>query len=208
MRFGITKKGGVVVTLAAAVLVVGGAWLAFGRDNNNKPATTIAPVTGQTTPSPLATKGPDPAKLVPIEAADFKYDKPIGWAQMAQKVLDSSGASSGIARPSAPVATFTVKVNSAIPKDANDLKSSTLTELKKFSHFSLISSANTKVDGKSGQKFIYSFSDINDENKVTQNMSVVVNKQKTFFLLFSSAAADYDKQTGDFDAILSSFKFK
>ncbi|GEM_PF-1298778 len=206
MRFGISRNR-VVAGVATALLVAGGAWLAFGR-GDNKPATTTVPGTSQTTPALLATKGADPAKLVTIEVTEFKYDKPAGWAQMAQKVLDSSGAASGIARPAAPTATFTIKVNSAVPKDNNDLRDSTLTELRKFSHFSLISSADTKVDSKSGQKFVYSFSDINDENKVTQNISVVVNKQKTFFLLFSSAAADYDKQTGDFAAILGSFHFK
>ena len=71
-----------------------------------------------------------------------------------------------------------------------------------------MSTVDTKVDGQAGQKFTYNFSDSSGKNKTTQQMSVIPYKQKTFFLLFSSAAGDYDKQTDDFASILASFKFK
>ncbi len=200
-------KSRVVVGLAIAALVVGGGWLAFKPSHKTSfPAT--GQKTGQVLTAPSSSQTGDASNLPYIETAEFKYVQPANWVQMSQKVLDVSGASSGIARPTAPAATFSIKVSAAIPKDNDDLKNSTLNELKKFSHFALITSADTKVDGKNGQKFIYSFSDTSGQNKVIQYMSVVVNKNKTFFLLFSSAAGDYDKQAGDFASILSSFHFK
>ena len=192
-----------VVTVAVAVLLVAG-WLAF-KPSHKTPTTTSTPGASQTTST---TKGADPAKLVTIETADFKYDKPVGWAEISSKTLDSTGAASGIGRPTEPVATFSIKVSNATPKDNNDLKNSTLNELKKFTNFQLVSAVDTKVNSQAGQKFTYNFSDAGGNNKTTQQMSVVPYKQKTFFLLFTSTAADYDKQAGDFASILSSFKFK
>jgi hypothetical protein len=202
MRFS-KNKPRVVAVVAVAVLLVAG-WLAF-KPSPKTPTTTSTPDTSQNTPG---TKGADPAKLVTIETADFKYAKPVGWAEISQKALDSTGAASGIGRPTEPVATFSIKVSNATPKDNNDLKNSTLNELKKFTNFQLVSNVDTKVDGQAGQKFTYNFSGSSGKNKTTQQMSVVPYKQKTFFLLFSSATADYDKQAGDFSAILSTFKFK
>lgn len=201
MRFW-KNKPRVVAVIAVAFLLTAG-WLAFKP--SAKPTTTSKPVTSQ---AASATKGANPAKLVTIETADFKYAKPVGWAEISPKILDSIGAASGIGRPTAPVATFSVKVSNAVPKDNNDLKNTTLGELKKFTNFQLVSDVDTKVEGQTGQKFTYNFSDLTGNNKTTQQMSVIPYKQKTFFLLFSSAAADYDKQTSDFAGILSSFHFK
>lgn len=202
MRF-YKNKSRLVVAVAVAMLLTAG-WLAF-KPSPKAPATTSAPGTSQTT---TTTKGADPTKTVSIETADFKYSKPPGWAKLSQKTLDSTGAASGIGRPTDPVASFSVKVSGAIPKDNNDLKNSTLNELKKFTNFQLVSDVDTKVDGQAGQKFTYSFSDSSNNSKTTQQMNVVPYKGKTFFLLFSSAATDYDKQASGFAGILSSFHFK
>ncbi len=210
MRFP-KSKSRVVAAAAVAVLLAVGGWQAFKP--SGKPAQNTGEQkpgqSGQVQTSPSSSSQPAVNSSLPyIETAGFKYQEPSGWAQMSQKVLDSSGAASGIARPTAPAATFTLKVSEATPKDDNDLKNSILDELKKFSHFELKSASETKVDGEGGQKFVYNFSDKNGDNKVTQQMSVIVNKNKTYFLLFSSAAADLDKQTGDFAQILASFHFK
>ena len=200
MRF--SKNRARVVAAVAVVMLLTAGWLAV-KPSHKAPAIST-PGASQTT---SATKGADPAKLVTIETADFKYGKPVGWAEISSKTLDSTGAASGIGRPTEPVATFSIKVSNAVPRDNNDLKNSTLNELKKFTNFQLMSTVDTKVDGQAGQKFTYNFSDSSGKNKTTQQMSVVPYKQKTFFLLFSSAAGDYDKQTDDFASILASFKF-
>lgn len=140
-----------------------------------------------------------------IETQDFSYKRPSGWAELSQEVLNSSNASSGIGRTPAPSATFTVRSSAATPSDATDLKNSTINELKNLSNFELINSVDKQVDGKSGQKFTYRYG---NADKLKQELYVVVYKQKTFFLLFTSANADFDKQTGDFDKILADFKFK
>ncbi len=205
MRFSKTKSR-VVVSMAVAALLVAG-WLAFKPSPKN--ATTSTSGTGQTTQATTAAKGADSAQTVTIETADFKYGKPAGWAEISPKILDSTGAASGIGRPTEPVATFSVRVSSSVPKDSNDLKNNSLNDIKKNApNFTLISSVSTTVSGQSGQKFVYSFTDSTGNNKTTQQMSVIPYKQRTFFLLFSSGGADYDKQTGDFTTILNSFKFK
>lgn len=204
MRF-YKNKSRLVAAVAVAMLLSAG-WLAF-KPSPKTPATISTPGTSQTTTT-TTTKGADPAKLVTIETADFNYAKPAGWAEISPQTLASTGAASGIGRPTEPVATFSIKVSTTVPKDNNDLKNGTLNELKKFTNFQLVSDVDTKVDGQAGQKFTYSFSGSSGNSKTTQQMSVVPYKGKTFFLLFSSAATDYDKQAGDFSAILASFKFK
>mgnify|MGYP001570262267 CR=1 FL=1 len=204
MRF--RRSRSKLATVLVIAVLTGAGWMVFKP--SSKTATAPTPASSQTTQPTSTTKGADPAKLVTIGTADFKYSKPVGWAEISPKTLDSTGAASGIGRPTEPVATFSVKVSNAVPKDNNDLKNSTLNELKKFTNFQLVSDVDTKVDGQAGRKFTYNFSDSSGNNKTTQQMSVVPYKQKTFFLLFSSTAADYDKQTGDFSAILSGFKFK
>ncbi len=140
--------------------------------------------------------------------SDFNYLRPEGWSEISKKVLETSGAASGIGRATSPAATFTMKVSSSTPKNTSELKNATIAELKNFSNFVLVANVETKIDGKTGQKFTYTFSDKDGNNKVKQEMSVIVYKQKTFFLLFSSSAADFDKQSAEFTKILSSFKFK
>lgn len=201
MRFS-KNRSRVVALVAVAVLLVA-SWLVF------KPSPkTSTPTGGQTSGQAQTTTPSSASSQTYVETADFKYSKPVGWAKISQKTLDFTGAASGIGRPTEPVASFNIKISNAIPKDNNDLKNSTLSELKKFTNFQLTSTVDTKVDGQAGQKFTYNFSDSSGKNKTTQQMSVVSYKQKTFFLLFSSAAADYDKQAGDFNNILASFKFK
>ncbi len=194
-----------MIVLAAVAVLVLGAWLAFKPDSTR---TTNTPVTGQTTQATASTKGADPSKAVLIEADGFRYEKPAGWAEISSKTLESNGSASGIGRPTEPVATFGVRIADSTPKDSNDLRNGTLSELRKFTNFQLVSDVNTKVDNQSGQIFVYSFSDSEGKNKTTQQMSVIPYKGKTFFLLFSSAAANYDKQTAEFNKILVSFKFK
>jgi hypothetical protein len=202
MRF-YKNKPGVVAAVAVAMLLAAG-WLAFKP--SPKTTTTSTPGTSQST---QAAKGADSTQTVTIETADFKYAKPVGWVEISSKTLGSTGAASGIGRPTEPVATFSIKVSNATPKDSNELKNSALDDIKKNApNFALLSSVSTKVDGQTGQKFTYNFSDSSGNNKTTQQMSVLPYKQKTFFLLFSSAAADYNKQTGDFTSILNTFKFK
>jgi hypothetical protein len=137
---------------------------------------------------------------------DFTFNAPTGWAFLAKASLDSTGATSGISRISAPGASFTIKVADAKPTSDNDLKNSTINELKKAPGFSLLSNANTQVSGKSGQKFVYTISG-QSNSKLKQEMSVVVNKQKTFFLLFSAYEPDFDKLGSEYKQILDNFKF-
>ncbi len=204
MRF--PKNRSRVVAATAVVVLLTAGWLAF-KPSHKAPTTTSTPVTSQTTRATPATKGADPAKLVTIEAADFKYAKPVGWAKISQKTLDSIGAASGIGRPTDPVASFSINESDSIPKNNDELKNSVLSAPKHLQNFELISSETLKIDGQGGQKFTYTFTD-STGNKITQQTSVVVYKQKAFILLFSSAAANYDKQTGDFANILASFHFK
>src|SRR5258708_33133793 len=92
------------VAATAIVLVLVAGWLVFKP--SPKTTTTNNPVTSQTTNATPAAKGADPAKLVTIETADFKYSKPVGWAEISPNALASTGAASGIGRPTEPVATF------------------------------------------------------------------------------------------------------
>lgn len=201
------KKGSKVVAALVVAGLLAAGWFAFKPEP--KPTTTATkPTTSQTTDTTTTERGADPAKLVAIETADFKYEKQAGWAEISPILLESTGAASGIGRPTEPVATFSIKVSSSVPKDNNDLKNSTLNELKKFTNFQLTTDTNIKVDNQSGQRFVYNYTDSEGQNKSTQQMDVVVYKQKTFFLLFSSSADDYSKQTKDFDQILKGFQFK
>src|SRR5438105_512962 len=118
------NRSRVVATAAVVLLVIAGGWLAFKP--SPKTPTTTKPITNQPTQATTTTKGADPSKTVTIETADFKYGKPTGWAELSPKILDSTGAASGIGRPTEPVATFSIKVSNAVPKDNNDLKNSTL----------------------------------------------------------------------------------
>lgn len=146
-----------------------------------------------------------------ITTEDFAYQKPKGWAKLSKELLDSSAATSGIGLPSSsdasslPMATFTVKLASSTPRNDKELKDSTLIELKKLTNFELVSSAATKVDGKSGQRFVYKFG---DKDMTKQELNAIAHNQKTFFLLFSSADKDFDGKSADFTNILSTFTFK
>lgn len=201
-----TKISKVAVVLVVAGLAAAG-WFVFKPDA--KPTTTTTnPATSQAVQATSDERGADPKKAVFIEVDDFRYEKPAGWAEISPQILKSNGSASGIGRPTEPVATFSIRVTDSIPKDNTDLRNSTLNELKKFTNFLLSSNTDTKVDSKSGQRFVYNFTDSEGKNKTAQQMSVIVHNNKTFFLLFSSADADYNKQTGEFQKILDSFKFK
>ena len=145
------------------------------------------------------------SQAAPVDTGDFKYQKPAGWGKLTQEVLDKSGAVSGIGQPPNLAATLTIKVSDSTPVNNADLKESSLNELKKLSDFKLLSFSETKVDGKYGQKFIYQYGA--NDSKVKQELFVVPNKGKTFFLLFSSADSNFNKHASDFDNILSSFTF-
>ena len=197
------RKLKVVALLAIVILMA----LVFGWRWHGSPPKNQAqsqPQTSKTTGNP----GQQPTAAKP-GTADFSYQKPAFWAEMSQKLLGASGAASGIAHPNAPVATFTIKVSPSTPSNESELKNSSLNDIKKNAHnFALVSSVETTVDGQRGQKFTYSFTDLTGQNKLIQQMSVIPYKGKTFFLLFSSAAPDFDKQKAGFTDILSSFQFK
>lgn len=195
----------VVVAVIAAAILIG-----LAANNNPKKTGSTSQTTGGTSTS---LKIKDETQTVTptgtyIETPEFKYLQPEAWAPLSQKVLDVGGAASGIGRPNAPAATFTIKVANATPANKDDLRNSTLNELKKFSNFQLISVNDTKVDGKSGADFLYTFSDKGGGNKVRQHMYVIINKGKTFFLLFASADSSFGEAGADFGKILTSFKFK
>lgn len=139
------------------------------------------------------------------ETNDFRYSIPSGWAKLSQTVLNSQEATSGIGRISSPIASFSVKVSSNIPKNNTDQKDSTMNELRNLSNFELLLYEETTVNNKAGQKFTYRFG---GSTKIKQELTVIVYKQKTFFLLFSSNEADFNNQATDFSTILSSFIFK
>lgn len=195
-----------LVTLLVVVALLAGGWLAFGREKLNSPQSTDQP-SGQAQVDSSSQPGAT-SNLPYVETKEFKYQKPDGWTLMSQKALDAAEASSGIGRPISPAGTFIIKVSDSSFKDTNELKNATLEGLKKLTYFQLALSEEIKVDAQSGHKFIYSFSDRSGANKLTQQMSAVINKDKVYLLLFSSTTADYDKQTGDFNKILVSFKFK
>jgi len=186
--------------MAVAVLLVAG-WIVFVRDNKS-----ATPTGGQTSGQAQTTTPSSASSQTYVETADFKYSKPVGWAKISQKTLDSTGAASGIGRPTEPVASFLINISDSIPKNNDELKNSVLSPPKNHRDFELILSESVKIDGHAGQKFAYSYTD-STGNKITQQESVVVYKQKAFILLFSTTA-DYNKQAGDFNNILASFKFK
>jgi len=138
------------------------------------------------------------------ETSDFRYPILSGWSKLSQTALNSQGAISGIGHTSNPISSFSVKVSSNTPRNNVDQKDSTISELNKLSNFELLLYEETTVDGKTGQKFTYCFG---DNTKTKQELIVIVYKQKTFFLLFSSDETDFNNQTTDFSKILSSFIF-
>ncbi len=194
-----------LVTLVAAILVVAGASWALFKDHshNTQTAKNQAPGSNPASPKPP----PDVSQTTTIETSYFKYQKPANWAQMSKSNLDALGATSGIGRPS-PTVTFTTKVSSPAPSTSAELKDSALTGLRKLSNFTLVSSADTKIDRQPGQKFTYTFSSNDGQIKLTQQLSLIPYKQKSYFLLFSSNSSDFDKSKPDFDKIETSFHFK
>ena len=211
MRFWKTKSR--LVTALAIVAVVGTGWLVLKPDPKDNTASnqTTNPVgapAGQPASGGVSVTK-DAAGTAFIETADFKYQIPASWVQMKKEVLDQIGATSGIGSVSNLTAIFKTSVSSSTPKDDNQLKNNTLDDIKKNApNFALLSSLSTKVDGQSGYKFIYSFTDKDGQNKLRQQLSAVPYKAKTFFLLASSSDGDFDKQKGEFDKILNSFRFK
>ena len=200
-----------IALVAIVALIVGlGGWWVF------KPAAkpgsqTSGPTSGQTQPGqtqPGQTSQPASTADLTLETDDFKYAEPVGWAKLSKDTLKASTASSGIGRVAAPSATFTVKVSPLTPADQADLKNHALDDIKNNApHFELLSSISAKIDGQAGQKFTYRF-DSSGQYKVKQELSAAVYKQKTFFLLFSAAESDFDRQQGEFTTILASFHFK
>ncbi len=196
MRF-VKSKFRVVALAAVIALLVGGAWLVFKPDHHPSSAAKPITVTSGTSSSGVPTTF--------IETSDFKYEMPAGWLQLNQSVLDQSGATSGIARISPLAATFKTSLDPSTPKD----DSSVLNIFRKNApNFALLSSSDTQVASQAGRQFIYSFTDTDGKNKVRQQLNVIPYKGRTFFLLFSTIDSDFDKQTGDFSAILSNFHFK
>lgn len=204
MRFWRSSKLAAVLAIA---ILAGAGWLMFKP--SPKTATPPAPAASQTGQATTTTNKADPAKSAAIETVDFIYQKPVDWLQIKGSALDQAGATSGIGRASSPVATFKTSDSSSTPKDDNDLKNSTLNDIKKNApNFELLSSVSTKVDNHAGQKFTYSFTDKDGKNKVRQQLSAVPYKGKTFFFLAASVDTDFDKLTGDFASILASVQFK
>lgn len=187
--------------IGLAILAIAIASIAFGWFPHKSTTTTTTPA------SSTVTKAPDPATTSTIDAGVFTYSKPAGWATITKTVLDTSGAVTGIGRTSTPTTTLLIKVSDSVPKNNDELVNSVLSAHKLLQNFQLISSVTTKVNGQSGQKFTYSYAQSTD-TKLTQQMNVVVYKQKTYIILFSSLTPDYNQQTADFAKILDSFKFK
>ncbi len=206
MRFR-KSKSRVVVSLAIVALLVAAVWLSFKPKHEPQSVTQTGTTTGQTATQTNSGTNADGTAF--IDTADFRYDIPSDWVQMKKDVLDRIGATSGIARVSSTTALFKTTISASTPKNNTELKNNTLDDIKKNApHFALLSSVGTKVDGKSGQVFIYTFTDTSGQNKFRQQLSAVPNKGKTFFLVASSADSEFDKQTGEFKKILDSFKFK
>lgn len=189
--------------IGLVIMVVAIASVALGWYPHKSPSKTST--TGPTTSS-SSIKAPDPATKSTIDVGSFTYDKPAGWAMIASTALQSSGSVTGIGLSSSPSVTFTAKIVDSVPASDTALKNDTLAGLKKFSDFALISNTSVKVNGQSGQQFVYSFS--GTSGKSNQRLIEIVYKQKTYLLLFQSPSSDYDKQATDFAKILDSFKFK
>ncbi|MBI2592212.1 hypothetical protein HYW36_01925 [Candidatus Saccharibacteria bacterium] len=211
MRFFKEKfKLPVLVTIAALLVV---SWLVFKPDNKgsspaSQTAQTTAPTsqTGQQTGETKATGQPLGTF---VEKTDYKYEVPSGWVEIKKEALDQAGADSGIGRVAALAATFRIKISFSTPSNDNQLRNNTLDDIKKNApNFALLSTTSTKVDGKSGYVFVYTFSDTSSKQKFRHQLSAVPNKGKTFFLLSSSVDSDFDKQTSEFKKITDSFKFK
>lgn len=171
------------------------------------PKTEPSKTTTQHQPNPQLNQEQD------ITVEDLTYQKPKGWAKLSKAVLESSAANSGIALPATsssgttgpPIASFTVRVVPSIPKDNNDLKNSTLEVLKKLSKFELVSNTDTKVAGKTGQKFAYTYE---DKTKMEQELTVVVYNKKTYFILAYADATKFNAQSAEFAKIVGSITFK
>src|SRR3990167_5853748 len=196
------NRSRLIALAVVATLAVGG-WLAFKPDSSSNQATEPVNISGGQSVSQ------DASGTAFIETADFKYEIPACWLQMKKEVLEQTGATSGIGRVSSSSATFATRVSTSTPKNDDELKNNSLDDIKKNApNFALLSSLSTKVDGHSGYKFTYSFTDKDGQNKLRQQLSAVPYKTKTFFLLASSSDGDFDKQKGEFDKILNSFRFK
>lgn len=192
----------VIILIVVVLAAVAVGWLVF------KPSAKTSPQPPTNKPGTSTTKNSDQGQTTtPTEKAsseDFTYQTPENWAALSKELLDSSKANSGIGHKVAPFATFKVSVTDGA---TSDLKNATLSGLKKLTNFSLLASGDAKLDGQTAQKFTYTFEG-QDKSSQKQELYVLVYKQKTFSLLFSSTEADYDKQAVDFAVIFSSFKFK
>lgn len=196
------KPKTLIVIIILLLAVMGSGLLTLKFTHKSKPSTSTAAKNGQgqATPKALQQSGVEAV----VETNNFKYQRLKDWVLFSNEFLNSRGAISGIGRPDTPVATFLINVSSTVPSNT-ELKNAALDAPKKLANFQLLSSKDTKVDGQSGQQFIYTFG---DKDKTKQEMNVIIYKQKTYFLLFSSTEAEFDKSSPDFAKILASFTFK
>ncbi len=213
MRF--RKNGSGVLAIAAVLGLLAAGWFAFTKPDqkNATPATqTNQPAnaqTGQTNQPSAGSQATTSPLGTFVGKADYKYEVPNGWTEMSKEIIQRTQADSGIARITELAATFRIKVAPSTPSNDNELKNNALDDVRENApNFALVSSASTKIDGKSGQVFIYTFTDTDSQQKFRHQLSAVPYKDKTFFLLASSIDSDFDAQIAEFKKILDSFKFK
>lgn len=157
----------------------------------------------QSQPDKTGTQG-QPSVTTSVNTDNFEYPKPPNWLKLSKEFLDSNSANSGIGYLNQPV-TFMVQVSDSVPSSETELKNSTLKAIQGFESFELIASEATKINDKSGQKFVFRFG---GQEKSKKELSVVVHNNKTYFLLHAAPEADFDKYQADFSSIVSGFKFK
>jgi len=149
-----------------------------------------------------------------VDYDTFSYEKPEGWAKLSKERLADMAAVSGVALPAEdltklPVASVTMRVSDSTPANDNDLKKSVTKEIEKFPEFKQLEFADVQVGDKTGKKFVYTYANAEDKaKKIKQQLSVVVNNGKTFFVLYSTEEPVFDQHKEKADSILSSFKFK
>jgi len=142
-----------------------------------------------------------------VSTNTFTYTAPKDWSKLTKAGLDAASATSGIIRKS-PSAAFLIAIEPAAttPTSMTEINNSTLGSIKKLENFKLLSNVPTILDGQSGQKYSYQFTD--KAIKKRQDLIVVVYKSQAYSLQFNSSDADYAGQSADFAIILNSFKFK
>ena len=177
----------VIVIVAAAI------WLPMLRGNKNTPVAPIEAVAKSSSKNKYA------------QTTDVKYLMPDGWAKISPSDLQAAGASSGIATIYIPITQFRVAIEptSSSPSNSKDLNSQTLTTIKQFQNFKLLTSKPVNIDGQTAQEYTYK---LGSDGKTEQELIVVLYKKRAFSLLFTGPDTNFQSQSKAIGDIVASFQ--